>query len=356
MARRSILSRRALPAMALVVLTVAALVTAVALAAVPPNLTKAVEAQRRVATERPQDAGVHNDLANLLLLADQPEEAEAAYRRAIELDPRKVSALFNLGLLLQQRGEVREALRLYREVVEVDPRHAWAHYQIGTLYEGWNQDGKAIGWYARAFALDSQLAFREVNPHIVENSLVTEAMLHAYQNDVEMPQAPKVYDEPGRIASLLVPLPQPSETPAPAAADRQAGTPAQPRDSARNRPTTGQTAQPGDRQPGVLNPSDLRPGRATGQAAPQGPNRGRQVPGQAGVPRGLRQWERPEPGQPYPPQGGMSPDGRTQQPGAVVTPPPGGVYYRPGVPSSGRLDLRIVPSGPGRQGDRDARG
>lgn len=353
MARRSILSRRALPAMARVVLALTAItaitaVGAVALTAVPPNLARAVEAQRRLATERPQDAGVHNDLANLLLLADRPDEAEAAYRRAIELDPRKVSALFNLGLLMQQKGEVREALRLYREAVEADPRHAWAHYQIGTLYEGWNQDGKAVNWYSRAFSLDPQLAFPEVNPHIVENGLVTEAMLHAYQGDVEMPQAPKVYDEPGRIAKLLVPPPPPAETPAPAGADRQADTAGRQRDSARNRP--GQPAQPGDRQPNVLNPSDLRPGRATGQVAPQGPNRGRTMQGgQPGVPRGLRQWERPEPGQAYP--NGPAPDGRTQQPGAVVTPPPGGVYYRPGVPSSGRLDLRIVPSGPGRRQD-----
>jgi hypothetical protein len=31
------------------------------------------------------------------------------------------------------------------------------------------------------------------------------------------------------------------------------------------------------------------------------------------------------------------------QPGQPVTPPPGGVYYRPGSPSSGRLDIKVVP-------------
>ena len=68
----------------------AALVAAFAIAAfaaVPPNLSKALEAQRRLVTEKPQDAAVHNDLGSLLLLADRPVEAEAAYRRAIELDP-----------------------------------------------------------------------------------------------------------------------------------------------------------------------------------------------------------------------------------------------------------------------------
>ncbi len=55
-----------------------------------PNLTKTIEAQRRLTVERPDDAAVFNDLGNLLLLVPQPAEAEAAYRTAIELDPDKV--------------------------------------------------------------------------------------------------------------------------------------------------------------------------------------------------------------------------------------------------------------------------
>ncbi|HVR98039.1 MAG TPA: hypothetical protein VMW27_15585, partial [Thermoanaerobaculia bacterium] len=71
---------------------------------------------------------------------------------------------------------------------------------------------------------------------------------------------------------------------------------------------------------------------------------------QVEVPRGLRQWQRPEP------QTVPSEDYNTDESGNVYQPPPppGGVYYQPGVPSSGRLDLRLVPSRPGR--DRDARG
>src|SRR5262245_35308714 len=189
----------------------AVLVAAVAIAAfaaVPPNLSKALEAQRRLVTERPQDPVVYNDLGSLLILADRTDEAEAAYRRAIELDPNKVSALFNLAQLLQQRGEKREALRLYDRVVEQQPNHAWAHYQIGTLYEGWDQESKAVEHYARAFALDPQLAFKEVNPHIVENQLVTRAMLRAYDESPGPSQAPRYFEERDRIVNLLVPLPQ----------------------------------------------------------------------------------------------------------------------------------------------------
>jgi hypothetical protein len=59
-------------------------------------------------------------------------------------------------------------------------------------------------------------------------------------------------------------------------------------------------------------------------------------PNDPSMPRGLRQWSRPEPqAQEYPDEG--------SQPGQVITPPPGGVYYQPGLPSTGRLDIRLLP-------------
>lgn len=328
---------------------VVAIAVVAALAAVPPNLGKALEVQRRLAAERPGDAAVFNDLGNLLLLAHDPAGAEEAYRKAVELDPQKVSALFNLGLLLQQRGEAREALRHYRQVLEIQPEHAWAHYQVGALYEAWGSQSRAVEHYARAFSLDPQLAFPEVNPHIVENQLVTQAMLRAYQEEYAVPQAPTIYDEPGRIANLLVARPQ---QPAQAAAQEKPEAAAKPGAQTQQQPGQGRPMPGAAGQEGtVLREQDLN-SRATGQAGPQGSVRTR--PGSrppAPAPRGLREWERPETvivdEEAPPPMEG--------QPGQVVTPPPpGGVYYRPGIPSTGRLNLEI----PGRKakGSRDARG
>ena len=348
------MSRRkpSFPALAVLAVLVTAFAIA-AFAAVEPNLSRAIETQRRLSAERPEDPAVYNDLGNLYLMAEQPADAEAAYRRAIELDPDKVSALFNLALLQQQSGELRDALRLLKRVTELQPNHAWAHYQTGTLYEHWEQEGNAIESYARAFSLDPQLAFKEVNPHIVENSLVTEAMLRAYSDGSRQPQAPKAYDEPGRIAKMLVPLPAPA-APGDTAPEDEVAT--QPAPGAQRPGAAGGTARPG--QPTVLRENDLR-GGSTGQAMP--PGRGgrgtvRQQPSQ----RGLRQWERPEPTmQPQPEmiepgpdqQGGYGDPGMQPQP--QITPPPGGVYYRPGSPSSGKLDLRVLPN---RKGQTEERG
>ncbi|HEX3127276.1 MAG TPA: tetratricopeptide repeat protein [Thermoanaerobaculia bacterium] len=332
------------PLVALLSLALVAAFALAAMAAVPGslgNLNRALESQKKLATERPQDPAVFNDLGNLYLLADQPAAAEEAYRKALALDPDKVTALFNLALLQQQHGERREALSLYKKVVALQPNHAWAHYQIGTLYESWDEDPKAIAEYARAFALDPQLAFKEVNPHIVENKLVTEAMIRAYDEEgaSQNPQVPKAFDEPGRIAKLLVPTPQSAAETEAAAAQGQGTTQAQP----------GQPGQPGDT---VLRPNDLR-GGATNQAVPQGGSRtGRGSVRQQPMDRGLRQWERPDPNVAPQPMDPTAPrPGYPVQPGQVVTPPPGGVYYRPGSPSSGRLDIKVVPDG-----QRTARG
>lgn len=321
-----------------------------ALAAAPPNLTKALETQRRLTGERPQDPAVFNDLGNLLVMASQNAEAETAYRQAVELDPQRVSALFNLALLLQERGERREALRLFKQVTELEPTHAWAHYQMGALYEAWKSEGKAIEHYARAFALDPQLAFSEVNPHIVENALVTEAMLQAYRGDYAPPQAPKVYEDPARIANLLVPPPAVRPADAGAAADPAAGR-------------ADVTARPGQARPGqqmqgaagnrVIRPGDLDPSSTAGQAAPQGGARSPYNDGRRGSQPGTGQV-----GQGFGVPGAVAPGTRTLrdfgqpqnprpvQPGTVITPPPGGVYYRPEPPSTGRLDLRLVPGRP----------
>jgi Flp pilus assembly protein TadD len=327
-----------------------------ATAAVPPNVAKTIEAQQRLAAERPEDAAVFNDLGNLLLLVPEPAEAEAAYRRAVELDPEKTTALFNLGLLLQQRGELREAAELYRRAVKLEPRHAWAHYQIGTIYERWGQRSRAIDSYAQAFALDPQLAFAEVNPHVVENKLLTESMMRAYKNDLSQPQAPRVYEDPARISSLLVPRPAPTqeekdqmaEKPAaqqPAPKAPAAGRQAQPPGAA-GRPQVqpqGQGTVPGGT---VIRERDLDRSNPAGQAQPQGANRGNGGAGYgAPPPRGLREWSRPEPTIQEVPEG-VSTEDEGVQPAPVITPPPGGVYYRPGVQSTGRMSLQIVPERP----------
>ena len=76
----------------------------------PPQLGAAIAEQRNLVSARPSDAGVWNDLGNLLVLSGNLDEADGAYGRALELDPGSVQARFNLGLLRQQRGDLDGAV------------------------------------------------------------------------------------------------------------------------------------------------------------------------------------------------------------------------------------------------------
>lgn len=191
--------------LALVALSV--LAVAPAPAASTRHLDRALEAQRRLALERPDDPGAHNDLGNLLALSGDRRGAEAAYERALELDPDRPGTRFNYGLLLAETGRKVAALGQFREVVDLDPGHAWAHYQIGALYDSWGLDRLARRAYTRAFRLDPMLADARVNPDVVGNRQVTRAMLRAWSEGIHGSRAPRAYSDGGRIAGLMIDYP-----------------------------------------------------------------------------------------------------------------------------------------------------
>lgn len=172
----------------------------------PPNLAEALAAQNALASDTPT-AAVLTDLGNLLVLADRAAEAEAAYRRAMAIDPDHPGAPFNLGLLMQYRGDTEAARELYLEVVRLDDQHAWAHYQLGTILEDESRRQEAIESYARALAIDPELYFADVNPQIVDNALVTEALLAAARIRQPTQLAPMSFSQPREITRLLLSLP-----------------------------------------------------------------------------------------------------------------------------------------------------
>jgi len=198
-----------------------------ALAGPPANLQEALQAQRALVAENPADADLLNDLGNLLALAGNLEEAEETYLRALELDADDLASLYNLALVYMEQGRSKPAHNALRSIIELEPRHAWAHYQLGTLYEEQGNRTKAVHHYAEAFAIDRSLTTPKVNPHIVENHLATEALLKMHVEESPSTQAPRMYEQPGNVAELLLPLksaepavePVPMVEPEPAAAE-----------------------------------------------------------------------------------------------------------------------------------------
>ncbi|HMB54934.1 MAG TPA: tetratricopeptide repeat protein [Thermoanaerobaculia bacterium] len=277
----------------------------------PDNLPRALAAQQALVAERPADAAAWNDLGNLLVLSGMDDQALDAYERAVELAPQSAALHFNLALLLQQRDELRRSLQHYKRVVEIEPTNAWAHFQLGVIREARGEDSKAIERYSRALALDASLAFPDVNPQVIESDLLTEAMLRGYRPGPVRPQAPRVYQEPGRITGLLLAdsdaaeveggsgqvVQSPEEALEEAAEEEAMAEGSRP--SAAGQQATDTAPGAGDNRR-VLRESDLDD-RPVNQAAPQ--QRGGYRPPARNNPRGrtpttVRTWRPTQPGQP----------------------------------------------------------
>lgn len=83
-----------------------------------------------------------------------PEQAEEAYRKAIELDPSHSDAMVNLGRLLQERGAYAEAADHYRRAIEAEPDYATAYFNLGVVMEEIGETDAAIAAYEKSLQVD----------------------------------------------------------------------------------------------------------------------------------------------------------------------------------------------------------
>lgn len=91
------------------------------------------------------------------------DRAEAAYRKALELDPTLTNALTNLGNLLFRRGDVSDAERLYIRALRLDPDQPEAFYNLGfLLYERGELEPAALN-FKRALRSDPGFADAHFN-------------------------------------------------------------------------------------------------------------------------------------------------------------------------------------------------
>lgn len=74
------------------------------------------------------------NLADTLIEQGRGDEAEAAYRLALQNDPRLFDAMAGIGLTKLLKGQLPEAQRDFYHTLEEDYRNARAHYGLGISY------------------------------------------------------------------------------------------------------------------------------------------------------------------------------------------------------------------------------
>jgi len=81
------------------------------------------------------------------------EEAVAAYREAIRIEPELAEAHYNLGNALDDQGKLEQAVAEYRTAIRIKPDLMEAHYNLGLLLFGQGKSEEAIPLFRDASRL-----------------------------------------------------------------------------------------------------------------------------------------------------------------------------------------------------------
>lgn len=92
------------------------------------------------------------------LQAEQPAQAEQAFRNALAGDPGLADAAVNLGFLLHEREDLPRAEASYRQALETAPTHPTAAYNLAVALEDQGRTDEALDWYLVAIESDPLMA------------------------------------------------------------------------------------------------------------------------------------------------------------------------------------------------------
>ena len=143
------------------------------------SVSKAIEMAESLRTQMAQSLAMYYaNLGTIKATQGKLDEAMGQYKKALEINPRDVLALFNLGRAHFDRDEYLEAMPLYERLVNVTPDDPIAWFQLGRVYEKLDLRNvsdlhtidAAIAAYRRVLELD---------PHNLEAAF---ALMEVYMN------------------------------------------------------------------------------------------------------------------------------------------------------------------------------
>jgi tetratricopeptide (TPR) repeat protein len=106
-----------------------------------------------------QQAEEHYYAALDLMAEGKLEEAVAAYRESLRVDPRFTEAMHGLARALQDLERYDEAIAIAQQITELDPDDVLAHTSLSVLYQkkGMIPEAEAEGAKARVLGWKQQL-------------------------------------------------------------------------------------------------------------------------------------------------------------------------------------------------------
>jgi tetratricopeptide (TPR) repeat protein len=84
---------------------------------------------------------------------ENQEKAAAAYRKALESDPRLVPAIINLANIHYACDELIEAQALYEHAIGIESDAFEGHFNLGNIHHDLGRFAEAEGYYRRALSI-----------------------------------------------------------------------------------------------------------------------------------------------------------------------------------------------------------
>jgi Flp pilus assembly protein TadD len=94
------------------------------------EVDQAIEVLRSVQTRESFDAELCSTLGRLLVTANRPDEALAAFEDGLSHDPQSVPMLIGQGVSLDAAGRHDAAQESYRKVLDIDPNNRAAQKDL----------------------------------------------------------------------------------------------------------------------------------------------------------------------------------------------------------------------------------
>jgi len=121
------------------------------------NIDAAVDKARLAAHRNPYSAAIEQLLGIVLYKKGLNDDARAALRRAIQIDPTIPQYYFQLAQVNFSDHRYANAATRLETFLRLNPNNAEAHVLLGQSYQNLNQPGPAIVHYKRALALSPVL-------------------------------------------------------------------------------------------------------------------------------------------------------------------------------------------------------
>ena len=171
------------------------------------KLDDAERAFRKAVELNSQSATSWDRLGDILARLKRRKEAEQAFRRAIEIDPRFPCAWHNLGYFLSRDKRYEEAEKACKTALELDSKHVNAWVDLGSVFRGRGRLAEAESSYRKAIELDSKsdLAWANLATTLRRLERYDEAK-KAYQTAIDLnPNKLDVWSDLGHLTSKVGP-------------------------------------------------------------------------------------------------------------------------------------------------------